>query len=38
MVASIEAISIATVLPGIDAMVIVLMEMRKTARKIRASI
>ncbi|AAT59577.1 AHH domain-containing protein [Bacillus thuringiensis] len=29
MVASIEAISIATVLPGIDAMVIVLMEMRK---------
>ncbi|AHZ54644.1 TPA: AHH domain-containing protein [Bacillus thuringiensis] len=29
MVASIEAISIATVLPGIDAMVIVLVEMRK---------
>ncbi|ARZ61973.1 MULTISPECIES: AHH domain-containing protein [Bacillus cereus group] len=29
MVASIEAISIATVLPGIDAMVIVVMEMRK---------
>ncbi|PGV48638.1 hypothetical protein COD89_32075 [Bacillus thuringiensis] len=29
MVASIEAISITTVLPGIDAMVIVLVEMRK---------
>ncbi|MDR4241228.1 T7SS effector LXG polymorphic toxin, partial [Bacillus mycoides] len=29
MVSSIEAISIATVLPGIDAMVIVLVEMRK---------
>lgn len=29
MIASIEAISIATVLPGIDAMVIVLVEMRK---------
>ncbi|MBK5514517.1 hypothetical protein JFT70_04745 [Bacillus sp. TH11] len=33
MVASIEAISIATVLPGIDAMVIVLVEMRKNCKK-----